>query len=136
GFTKPWETRETFSRIAGAAFQALLGAGRFIVRAWLLLVMVAYALLFVALILGVTFARQGSSDRDESPGLSILGGLFRMIADALFWTFHPFSPLYLEPSSFRSQRYERDEDEREKIPFYEKVNRFVFGPTTPKEDPN
>ncbi len=138
GFTKPWETKETFERIVSAIGGALLGAGRFIVRTWLLVVMVTYAALFLALVLGLTFARQGSSDRDDDgPGLSILGGIFRAIADALFWTFHPFSPLYLMPGygdEQRDSRTRRGQREEPKVPFYEKVNRFVFGPTVPKED--
>jgi hypothetical protein len=134
GFTKPWETQEALSRFFSKVGGALLGAGRFIVRAWLLIVMISYALLFVALIIGMTLARQGSNDRDESPGLSILGGLFRMIADALFWTFHPFSPLYIAPG-WTDGRARREQPE-EKVKFYEKVNRFVFGPPTPKEDPH
>src|SRR4051794_23161372 len=36
GFTKPWETQETISRIFSSVGRALVGAGRFIVRAWLL----------------------------------------------------------------------------------------------------
>ena len=39
----------------------------FIVRAWLLVVMIGYALIFVALIIGLTLARQGSNDRDGGP---------------------------------------------------------------------
>jgi hypothetical protein len=144
GFTKPWETKETFAKIASTVGQALMGAGRFIVRAWLLIVMIGYALLFLAAIIGLTVARQGSSsDRDESPGLSIFGALLRMIADALFWMFHPFSPLsygyYGGYSGYTDEpayaRRPQHQEEGEKIPFYEKVNRFVFGPPVPKEDP-
>ena len=135
GFTKPWETQEMLARLASSVGGALIGAGRFVVRAWLLIVMVSYALLFVALIIGLTVARQGSNDRDESPGLGILGALFRMIADALFWTFHPFSPLYVESTLHASRGY-HVEDTEPKVAFYEKVNRFVFGPPSPKEDPH
>lgn len=139
GFTKPWETREWAERVAAAVGRGLLGAGRFIVRAWLLTVMVAYALVFVGLMVGLTFARQGgSSDRDDRhPGTWVIAGLFRMIADALFWTFHPFSPFYVD-TTYAPHRAERrmQHDEGEKIPFYEKVNRFVFGPHVKPEDPN
>lgn len=135
GFTKPWEQREAFERLLSSVGSALVGAGRFIVRAWLLVVMVTYALLFAALLIGLTFARQGSSDRDEGPGINILGGLFRMIAEAAFWTFHPFSPLYIEPG-WASTRVPRRQEREDKVAFYEKVNRFVFGPPTPKEDPH
>ena len=137
GFTKPWETRETFARILGSFGQALLGAGRFVVRAWLLVVMVSYALLFVALLVGLTFAGQ-SRDRDDNAGLGVIGGLLRGIADAIFWTFHPFSPLYIEPgmrTGYAARRLPRGTRE-EKVPFYEKVNRFVFGPPRPKADPH
>ncbi len=137
GFEKPWETKEAWQKVVSSVFGVLAGVGRFIVRAWLLIVMVTYALLFIALIIGLTFARQGSSDRDDSsPAFSALGGLFRMIADAFFWTFHPFSPLYIVPyrTSYDGYTTYPAQEEEKKVPFYEKVNRFVFGP--PKEEPN
>ena len=136
GFTKPWEKREALASFLSSLGRGLAGAGRFIVRAWLLVVMVTYALVFAALLIGLTFARQGSSDRDDGPGVNILGGLFRMIAEAAFWTFHPFSPLYIEPGWAAVPVRRRREDDEEKVAFYEKVNRFVFGPPTPKEDPH
>jgi hypothetical protein len=55
-----------------------------------------------------------------------------MIADALFWTFHPFSPLYIEPGYGAPLR--RHRDRVSEVPFYEKVNRFVFGPPRPVDD--
>lgn len=141
GFTKPWQTEEKLTRIASAVGGALVGAGRFVVRAWLLIVMVAYALLFLALVLGLTLTRQGSSDDRDSPALGIAGVLFRTIADALFWTFHPFSPLYLHPRdvdtwSVRPSPSRHRAPPEPKITFYEKVNRFVFGPPRPTQDPN
>jgi hypothetical protein len=102
--------------------------------------MVSYALLFLAFLVGLTFARQGSSDRDEGHGIGIAGALFRMIADAIFWTFHPFSPLYIHRSrgdGWEEAPYARGARRAEDdVPFYEKVNRFVFGPARPKEDPH
>jgi hypothetical protein len=135
GFTKPWETREAFERVLGAIGGTLAAAGRFVVRAGLLLVMVGYAALFVALIIGLTFAGNSRSDRD-SPGLSILGGVLRMIGDALFWTFHPFSPLYVGPSYGYGYAPRREERRADDVRFYEKVNRFVFGPPKPVVDPH
>jgi hypothetical protein len=132
GFDKPWETKERLARIRDAILGAALAAGRFVVRAWLLVAMIGYALLFVALFVGLTFAR-GSGDR-ESPGLGLLAGLFRMIADALFWTFHPFSPIYVDRHDHHDRVAARDEEP--KVPFYEKVNRFVFGPSVPRPDPH
>lgn len=134
GFTKPWETREATWRVLSTIGRALAGAGRFVVRAWLLIAMVAYALIFVAIILGLTFAR-GSNDRDDGVGVGLLGGLARAIADAMFWTFHPFSPLYIGTSSYEQRQIARGRDPNE-VPFYEKVNRFVFGPRVPPQDPH
>lgn len=136
GFTKPWQTRETTLALLSAIGGALAGAGRFIVRAWLLVVMVAYAAVFLALLVGATFARQSGSDsRHQGPSLPLAYALVRMIGDALFWTFHPFSPLSIERRSRRALGDRRGRAEP-KIAFYEKVNRFVFGPPQPKEDPH
>ncbi|HEY8079659.1 MAG TPA: hypothetical protein VIF62_36260, partial [Labilithrix sp.] len=135
GFTKPWETREAAERAVAAVGRGLLAAGRFIVRAWLLVVMVGYALLFVALMLGLTFAGNRNDNRGSSAGLGLLGGLFRMIGDALFWTFHPWSPLYVHPMGYGYDRYEA-RPPRDEVRFYEKVNRFVFGPPKPVADPH
>jgi hypothetical protein len=119
GFTKPWQTEEALSRVLGRLARALAGAGRFVVRAWLLIVMATYALLFAALLVGVTLARQGSSDRDDGPGMGLLAGLFRMLAEAAFWTFHPFSPLYLEPGLAAGRPRRRGEQDEPKVAFYE-----------------
>jgi hypothetical protein len=138
-FTKPWETREKTWQVLSSIGAALFAAGRFVVRAWLLIAMVAYALLFVGLIIALTFTR-GSSDRDDGVGTAMLGGLVRAIADAMFWTFHPWSPLYAgaygaadEGFRQRGRRQGRDANE---VPFYEKVNRFVFGPPKLAPDPH
>jgi hypothetical protein len=143
GFSKPWETRERWERAVTAVGHTLASAGRFIVRAWLLIAMVAYAALFVAMIIGLSTA--GRRDDDRGPGLGMLGGLFRMIADAMFWTFRPFTPLYVDPYLFDSgysngawgaqrARARRQQQEPE-VPFYERVNRFVFGPQEAPKDP-
>jgi hypothetical protein len=123
GFTKPWAKTELLDRIGAA----LMGVGRFVVRAWLLVVMVAYAALFVALLVGLMFAGK-SNDRDDRSGIGdLLGVILRVLFDALYWTFHPWSPFYIEGSRFAGYG-ERRERARDETPFYEKVNRFVFGP--------
>jgi len=138
GFTKPWDTKDSLAKIFATIGRGLLGIGRFIVRAWILVVMVGYAALFIAIIVAMTFAR-GSNDRNSNSGFGFLGVILRVLADAMFWTFHPFSPVYIggnvgysQPSRLR--RGVRASGEPE-VPFYEKVNRFVFGPAMPAEDP-
>jgi hypothetical protein len=139
-FTKPWQTRDAFDRALAATGRVLASLARFVVRAWLTIVLLAYAAIFLAVLLGLTFARSGSDDRRGRGGFAggeIVYVLLRVLGDALFWTFHPFSPLSagygyerVVPPSARRARTERDE-----TPFYEKVNRFFFGPTPPPDDP-
>ncbi|MEO6419741.1 MAG: hypothetical protein ABIP39_10060, partial [Polyangiaceae bacterium] len=137
GFTKPWETRDAIARAVAAAGKFLGGVARFVVRAWLTIAILGYAAIFLALIIGLTLARQGNS-RDD--GFGQLGYVvFRVLADALFWTFHPFSPIAVgwndNPVQSRRYGYGRRAPVADETPFYEKVNRFVFGPTPTKEDP-
>ena len=135
GFTKPWETRDALERAFARVGRFLGGALRFVVRAWLTIAILGYAAIFLALIIGLTFARQGNSRND---GFGQLGHVvFRVLADALFWTFHPFSPIAIgwNDNLVQSRRYGRRSADPTETPFYEKVNRFVFGPTPPKHDP-
>lgn len=143
GLTKPWETRTKLEALASRAGRALVGVGRFIVRAWIAVVLIGYAALFLALIIGLTFARSSDSKSERGGGMGLeLGAvLFRVIGEALFWTFHPFSPFavgyygygYGDAGYARAPR-QRQRDEN-KEPFYTKVNRFFFGPDQPPEDP-
>jgi hypothetical protein len=134
GFTKPWETRDAVTRAMSVVGNFLGGVARFVVRAWLTIAILGYAAIFLALIIGLTFARQGNSRND---GFGQLGYVvFRVLADALFWTFHPFSPIAIGwNDNAQSRRYGRRSADPNETPFYEKVNRFVFGPTPAKHDP-
>jgi hypothetical protein len=142
GLTKPWETRTKLEALASRAGRALVGVGRFVVRAWIAVVLIGYAALFLALIIGLTLARSSDSKSDRGGGMGLeLGAvLFRIIGEALFWTFHPFSPFavgyygygYNEPRYAPARQRRSDEN---KEPFYNKVNRFFFGPDLPAEDP-
>jgi hypothetical protein len=145
GFAKPWETRDAFRRAQRTATRALASTVRFLVRAWVAVVLVGYAAFFVGLILAMTFARQGNDSRrndDGIPGGAIAYAFLRVVGDALFWTFHPWSPfsVYYAPSAWESPygygRANRRPASREpRVPLYERVNRFFFGPPSPPEDP-
>ena len=136
GFTKPWETRTRLAAFGQRTAKVLLGAGRFVVRAWISIVLIGYALVFLALLIGLAFARTGGSRDSRGGGVGLEVGyvFFRIVLDALFWTFHPFSPFaytsYGEPAYARRRAKKKDEE-----PFYEKVNRFFFGPQVPEPDP-
>jgi len=143
GFAKPWERRDAFEKAVGAVGRAALGIGRFIVRAWVMVVLLAYVAIFLAVVIGLTFANQNDRRRSSGfPGGALIYGLLRVLADAAFWMFHPFSPFaygygYGGGYGYAGARMggPRSRAPKDETPFYEKVNRFFFGPTPPKEDP-
>jgi hypothetical protein len=144
GFTRPWVVQDGLSRALASVAHALGGVAPFVIRAWLLIVMVAYVVAFVAIVIGLMFARsEGSDRRGGEGGGTILLVLLRSLADALFWTFHPWSPLAMrgpmvlardDDQGWRRDAY-GEREERDETPFYEKVNRFVFGPAEAPRDP-
>lgn len=144
GFTKPWEAADARRRVLFAVGQALMGAVRFVVRAWVAVVLVGYAAFFVALLLAMTFARQGGDsdsrrNSDGLPGGALAYALLRVLSDALFWTFHPWSPFsvyaYSDGWGGQSQFAPRARRQEPRVPLYERVNRFFFGPPSPPADP-
>ncbi len=126
GLVKPPETRLS-RRVGRALLKVASGVVRFVVRAWVSVVLVGYALVFLAVLVALAF--RGGDDRD-SPWEGV-GVVLRMIAEALFWTFHPFSPLALRAGPSSGIGFAR----HRRVPFYERVNRFVFGPPSAKIDP-
>jgi hypothetical protein len=147
GFTKPWERIDAVRAALATTGRGVMGALRFIVRAWVAVVLVGYAAIFLGLLIAMTFARQGGSDSRGGrglPGGAIAYGLLRVLGDALFWTFHPWSPFAMgyagagwgsgwneRPASRRQRRA----DEGPRVPLYEHVNRFFFGPPAAPDDP-
>lgn len=112
------------TRAVRATGRFLAGVGRFVLRAWVSVVMVSYAVIFLAVAIAIA-ARSEDSDIG-----AVIGVVLRVIGESLFWTFHPFSPLALnrEPGWVRQPK-------KRGLPFYERVNRFVFGPPPVLEDP-
>lgn len=139
GFTRPWVVRDGLTQGLAKVGHALAGVGRFVLRAWLLIVMVAYVVAFVAILVGLMFARSDSSDRRGGEGGSTLMlVLLRALGDALFWTFHPWSPIAVGRSPFMSSYddgYYQPREARDETPFYAKVDRFVFGPADEEPAP-
>jgi hypothetical protein len=141
GFTKPWEGRDARRRLFQRLGHGLMGVLRFVVRAWVAIVLVGYAALFVGLILAMTFARQGNDSRrsGDLPGGALAYAFFRVLGDALFWTFHPWSPFSVYSAGGwqggYGQRYAPSRAAGPRVPFYERVNRLFFGPAVPPEDP-
>ena len=141
GFEKPWETRDAVARFFDKAGATLMGVARFVVRAWLTIAIIGYALIFLAIVVGLMFAQQGGNNSRRGGGNfgGAIGYMFlRLVTDALFWTFHPFSPLnygYYDNRAFALGGGRAPARKKDETPFYEKVNRFVFGPAMPRTDP-
>jgi hypothetical protein len=147
GFTKPWEAADARRRAVRAVGKAVAGALRFVVRAWVSIVLVAYTAIFLALLVGMTFARSGNDSNSRSdrglPGGALAFAFLRVVGDALFWTFHPWSPFSFayapmawNTGSAGTRGMPRRADSREpRVPLYERVNRFFFGPPAVPQDP-
>jgi len=140
GFTKPWETRTKIQAFLERSGRALVGIGRFVVRAWISIVLIAYALIFLAMLIGLVFFRAGNDSRDQRSDIGFGAGyvIFRLVSEALFWTFHPFSPFAIAYEPAWDDRYRTRQSRRAKkdeTPFYERVNRFFFGVDEPPPEP-
>ena len=143
GFTRPWAGRDTRRRLAQAVGRALAAALRFVVRAWVAVVLVGYAAIFVSIIIAMTFARQGNDSRrsDSLPGGALAYAFLRVVGDALFWTFHPWSPFSVYSyqgaygGGFARRGFDAPRSREPRVPLYERVNRFFFGPQVPRPDP-
>ena len=132
GFAEPWERQEKWDLLVQKVKKSVLGVMKLVVRAWISIVMVAYVVIFALILIALTFSK--SSEREERSSFS--GGLMthmlmRMVLDAIFWTFHPFSPFRIDNDQ-HGQRYKK----RDQTPFYERVNRFFFGPEEKPFDVN
>ncbi len=116
-----------WARPLRAIGRALAAAGRFVIRAWVSAMVVVYALILG----GVLIALAAKSEDGIGDAAAVV---LRIIAEALFWTFHPLSPVLMErePAWMRIRGRRRRADT---IPFYEKVNQFVFGPARRGPDP-
>jgi hypothetical protein len=166
GFSLPLVKRPWFRRAVDKVWSGVKGAARFVVRAWVSVALIGYALVFLAVALALAF-----SGRDDEGGGFDLGWVaLRVISEALWWTFHPFSPVsrhsvWNDEPALRRRRRRRDGADvappgaggprvvrktirrfgkdvvveevvhDEDVPFYEKVNRFVFGPGDVQPDP-
>lgn len=140
GLDKPRKELTGWHRFLQKTGRVLKTTGRFLVRAWISVVMIGYAVAFLAVVIGLIVA-SSSANRDDNRGGGISGGfhlgylLFRVIAEALFWTFHPAWTFYPDARYGYGRVDPRRRKKKEGVPFYQKVNRFVFGPEPPPEDP-
>lgn len=135
GFSQPWVVRGAIDKFFSVVGNAALGVARFVVRAWIAIVLVGYTAIFVALLIALAF---GGSNRSDSRGRGGFRGIeiiFRMLFEAFFWWWHPFSPFSTGYQMAAVGASSWGPPEKPKEPFYQRVDRFFFGPTEPKPDP-
>ncbi|MEI8258359.1 MAG: hypothetical protein WCJ30_22005, partial [Deltaproteobacteria bacterium] len=153
GFTRPWVVPTALGNAARAVGRGAKKVVRFALRAWLSIVMLLYVLAFVAvLVVMLVGSSTGSDDRKSSSKggglLNVIGGMLRMLAEVMFWTSRPgmyggygygsSSRISRSSSWFRRDDDDDDDDRRagddkDKTPFHERVNQYVFGPPAPPD---
>jgi hypothetical protein len=62
GFKKPWERTSKIKKFFGRIKRGIVGVGKFIVRAWISVVLIGYVVGFAALLIALTFAGRGDRD--------------------------------------------------------------------------
>ena len=141
-FTQPWKTRDALSDFFARIGRGLAGLGRFVVRAWLTIALLGYVAIFLAVAIGLMFASANGNNNNRNRSVGVPGELIyvvlRVLGDALFWTFHPFSPISVRPYAYSSwgDRGARSQPKKDETPFYDKVNRYVFGPPPAAREPH
>src|SRR5205823_2988450 len=108
-FTQPWKTRDALSSFFARIGRGIAGVGRFVVRAWLTIALLGYVAIFLAIAIGLMFASASGNNNNRNRGGAFGGELvyvvLRVLGDALFWTFHPFSPISFYPVGYREARH-------------------------------
>lgn len=102
-------------------------------KAWIVIMLVAYFVLFVVLVILALFANR--DDRGFGGGGRRRGGAVRggglPFPDLWFW-YWIWGPRWYVGRPYYGRRWERTLDKEDKVPFYKKVFAFVFGPDKPK----
>lgn len=129
GFTKPWHHESWLSKAWTKTKRFFTGAGRFVARAWLTWAILFYTAMFSLLLLAL--ALRSDSDRGSESAIGVVRVLLHIVLDALYWTFHPFSPFYIRETDAAWLGQRLNTNSTSSRSFYDKVNRFFFGP--PKE---
>jgi hypothetical protein len=118
--TEPW-----LHRARRAVGKFLRGA----FKAWIVVMLVAYFVIFVVLLIAAVFASQrGRDSRGGGWGHRGRGGF--NFPNFWFW-YWIWGPRWRVGRPYYGHRWERTLDREDKVPFYKKVFAFVFGPDRP-----
>lgn len=120
--TEPW-----LHRARSALAKALRGG----FKAWIVVMLVSYFVVFVALVIAALFANKGGRDsRGGGWGRGRHHGGFH-VPDFWFW-YWIWGPRWRIGRPYYGHKWERTLDKDDKVPFYKKVFAFVFGPDRPR----
>jgi len=101
-------------------------------KAWIVIMLVVYFVVFVALMIAAIFANRNGNDSRGGWG----GGRGRHRVGGFhidpFFLYLIWGPRWRIGRPYYGHRWERTLDKGDKIPFYKKVFAFVFGPDRPK----
>jgi hypothetical protein len=116
-----------FKRAASALFSRVF-------KAWIVIMLVVYFVVFVVLVLLALFANKNDSRGGgwggRGRGRRSGGGIMPM-PDFWFW-YWIWGPRWRLGRPYYGHRWERTLDKGDKVPFYKKVFAFVFGPDRPR----
>ena len=117
-----------------------IAAARFVFKAWIVVMLVGYFVLFVALILiallaSIAISFGGGKEDNDRRGGGGLGGLY--LASRLVDTFVRlwfYSEVFKSPGQRYNESQRRVERKKEKRPLYKAIFSFVFGDGDPNAD--
>jgi hypothetical protein len=119
------------SRLGRAVGQGLRAA----FKAWIVVMLVGYFVVFVVLVIAALFASQRGSD-SRGGGWGRGGHRGGGIPFPNFWFWYlVWSPRWRIGRPYYGHRWERTLPREDPVPFYKKVFAFVFGPDRPRPTP-
>jgi hypothetical protein len=119
-------TEPVLARLGRAAGRALRGA----FKAWIVVMLVGYFLVFVVLVIAALFASQRGGDSRRGWGHGRRGGPLPL-PNFWFW-YLIWGPRWRIGRPYYGHRWERTLEKEDRVPFYKKVFAFVFGPDRPR----
>ncbi len=138
GFIKPWRPVKLGFLLWSKTINAFVGIVKFLARTWITITITTYAIVFLIIIISVSIMHKSDKNHrthssNSSNEFSIITLLLKIVTDSLFWNFHPFSPFRKDYININKQtKFKKNVN---KISFYEKVNKFFFGPDESVKDP-
>ncbi len=121
GFVKSFKNKYTWYSILKTTKYLIFGILKFLMRSWISIVLISYTIFFLIFLLLCAFSRNDDSNNEKMSfnNSLLMHAFFRMILDSLFWTMHPLAT---------HKNTSHKINVKKNIKFYDKINRFVFGP--------